>query len=81
MDYQRRAAGQAARRRLKTCPRCKQPSLDINDCGESQIYRSRHLICNPCWHEEDAEIEREGTNDLPDRLRSYGSENDDSGYD
>lgn len=61
---------------MRICPRCKQRTLNTDDCGESGLYRSRHLICNPCWHEEDAEIEREGTNDLPDRLKSYGPEND-----
>lgn len=62
--------------RLLICPRCKQRTLDPRSNGESALYKSRHLICVPCWHDEDAEIEREGTNNLPDRLRSYGREND-----
>ena len=61
---------------LEICPRCKQRVLDRNDCGESSLYRSRHLICNPCFHAEDAQIEQEGTNDLPLVLASYGGEND-----
>ena len=65
--------GQPAR--LLTCPRCKQRTLDLRNCGESAIYKSRHLICVPCFHEEDAEIEREGNN-LPERLASYGPKND-----
>lgn len=61
---------------LLICPRCKNRCLDRRDCGESGLYRSRHLICVECFHAEDAEIEREGTNDLPDRLKSYGPAND-----
>lgn len=72
-DYQRI---QQARKTLATCPRCKQRTLDRDDCGESALYHSRHLICVPCFHDEDAEIEREGGNDLPKRLASYGPEND-----
>lgn len=58
------------------CPRCKQRVLNPNDYGESAIYQSRHKLCVPCWHNEDAEIEREGGNNLPETLRSYGPEND-----
>lgn len=65
-----------AREKLRTCPRCKQRTLDPSNCGESALYRSRHIICVPCWHEEDAEIEREGGNNLPARLKAYGPEND-----
>lgn len=59
-----------------TCPRCKQRTLDPTDYGESAIYRSRHRLCVPCWHAEDAEIEEKGGNDLPETLASYGDEND-----
>lgn len=62
--------------KLTTCPRCKKATLDKNDCGESSIYRSRHLICNPCFFDEDKEIEEKGTNDLPETLKSYGYPND-----
>lgn len=65
---------------LLNCPRCKQRCLDLRNCGESALYRSRHLICVPCWHKEDAEIDREGTNNLPVVLAGYGLEND-YGYD
>lgn len=61
---------------MNRCPRCKKYCLDKNDCGESAIYRSRHLLCVACWHDEDAEIDREGTNDLPATLKSYGPENE-----
>jgi hypothetical protein len=62
--------------RLSVCPRCKQRVLDHRSYGESAIYRSRHRLCFPCWHAEDDEIEREGTNDLPETLKGYGPEND-----
>jgi hypothetical protein len=58
------------------CPRCKQRVLDRDNYGESAIYRSRHRLCVPCWHAEDAEIEEKGGNDLPETLKSYGPEND-----
>lgn len=61
---------------LLVCPRCKRRCLNKADYGESALYRSRHLLCVGCWHDEDAEIDREGTNDLPITLRSYGPEND-----
>ena len=73
IDYSRRLAASA---RLSVCPRCKERVLDRSNCGESGLYKSRHLICVPCFHAEDAEIDREGTNNLPDRLRDYGPEND-----
>lgn len=57
------------------CPRCKQRCLDPRSYGESAIYRSRHRLCVPCFHDEDAQIEQEGNN-LPETLRSYGPEND-----
>ncbi|ASY56453.1 hypothetical protein [Sinorhizobium sp. CCBAU 05631] len=58
------------------CPRCKQRVLNPNSYGESSIYRSRHRLCMPCWDAEHEEIEREGTNNLPETLKSYGPEND-----
>jgi hypothetical protein len=61
---------------MQVCPRCKL-LVDLNgEYGESQIYRSMHRLCIPCFEEEDAEIDREGTNDLPERLKSYGPAND-----
>lgn len=61
---------------LFKCPRCKRRCLNKEDCGESAIYQSKHLLCVGCWHDEDAEIEREGTNNLPATLQGYGPEND-----
>ncbi|MGR3480704.1 hypothetical protein [Salipiger marinus] len=62
---------------MARCPRCKQQTLDVNRFeGESDIYGSRHLICESCYYEEQDEIEREETNDLPETLASYGPPND-----
>ena len=62
--------------RLLICPRCKKRVLNRRDYGESAIYRSRHRLCVPCWNDEDKEIDRDGSNDLPKTLASYGPEND-----
>lgn len=62
--------------KLERCPRCKMMVLNRRDCGESGIYRSSHVICEPCFHAEDREIEECGTNNLPERLASYGPPND-----
>jgi hypothetical protein len=70
MNYQIPSSG------LLICPRCKRRCLNKNDYGESAIYRSRHMLCVGCWHDEDAEIAREGKNDLPETLKGYGPEND-----
>lgn len=63
-------------KQLLICPRCKKKMLDRQNYGESAIYQSMHRICVPCWKDEDAEIEREGGNNLPVRLKSYGPPND-----
>lgn len=60
---------------MMQCPRCKQYSLDPADCGESGLYGSNHLICNPCFDAEDEEMEEAGTNDLPKTLALYGPAN------
>lgn len=62
--------------RFRFCPRCKTYKLNQNSYGESQIYRSKHRLCMPCWDDEDAEVERKGTNNLPETLNAYGPEND-----
>lgn len=61
---------------LLVCPRCKRRCLNPDDYGESGIYKSKHRVCVGCFHDEDEEIEREGTNDLPETLKTYGPEND-----
>ena len=57
------------------CPRCKMQVLNPTDCGESSLYRSNHLICEPCFFAEEDEIEEMGTNDLPNTLAAYGGGN------
>lgn len=57
------------------CPRCKQHILDIHCYGESSLYMANHIICEPCFHVEDDEIESLGTNNLPETLTSYGPSN------
>lgn len=59
-----------------TCARCKQYFGNARSSGESALYRSRHVLCEPCFFDEDAEIEERGTNNLPDTLAKYGMEND-----
>lgn len=71
-DYQRLMQPKA----LSICPRCKRRVLDHSNYGECALYRSKHRLCVSCWHAEEAEIDREGTNDLPATLASYGPAND-----
>lgn len=61
---------------LQMCPRCRKRVLDLADYGESGLYKSRHLIYNPCFEDEDAEMETKGTNNIPETLASYGPPND-----
>ena len=62
------------------CAFCKKP---LNDAyGESSIYKSQHLLCIPCWDEEDELIDSEGGNStehsvlLAERFAKYGPPND-----
>jgi hypothetical protein len=61
---------------MEICPRCHKRTLNRADCGESGLYGSQHIICEPCFHDEDKEIDEKGTNDLPETLRRYGPPND-----
>ena len=57
----------------RICPSCEK-SFNTNDCGESSLYAPNSnaiLICSDCFHLEDAIIEAEGTNDLPDIVARY----------
>ena len=58
------------------CARCKKTMMEHESTGESGIYRSCHILCEPCFFAEDAEIDAAGTNDLPETLAKYGDEND-----
>ncbi len=55
------------------CPRCSNKIFIGQPTGESQIYRSHGIpdLCEPCWMDEDDEIELAGTNDLPETLAWY----------
>lgn len=58
------------------CARCKKNISDGETTGESQIYMSHHILCEPCFFDEEREIDEAGTNNLPDTLKSYGKTND-----
>lgn len=60
-----------------TCARCKQFFPNASCSAESGIYQSRHVLCEPCFFDEDAEIEERGTNNLLDTLEKYEPENAD----
>lgn len=61
------------------CPGCGQ--ILNNTVGECAIYGSHDIpdLCEPCWLEEDALIDQEGTNDpdhsepIKQRLEQYRS--------
>lgn len=61
---------------LEKCPRCKELTLNRRNCGESSIYGARHVICVPCFFEEEVEQEEKGTNNLPEILAGYGPSNE-----
>ena len=57
----------------RMCARCR-CNLYEQDCtGESGLYSPNRAftLCEPCFFDEDAEIEKEGTNDLPLRIEQY----------
>ncbi|ABF71343.1 p095 [Rhizobium phage 16-3] len=58
-----------------TCARCKVHFRDVRSSGSSSLYGSDHTLCEPCFFAEDAQIDEEGTNNLPDTLASYGPPN------
>jgi hypothetical protein len=61
------------------CAYCKLPLG--TSVGESGLYQSDHILCVPCWEDEDQLIETQGTNsgDISDiirtRLEEYGNPN------
>lgn len=58
------------------CANCKQ-TIAEPDCGsESSVYSpyQSFTLCEPCWLEEDAEIDTKGTNELPHRIARYRSD-------
>jgi hypothetical protein len=58
---------------MDVCPRCRCLMHRGATVGESSIYGSHDVgdLCEPCFFEEDEEIEREGTNNLPKTLEFY----------
>ena len=59
------------------CPRCCQPIYEGQTTGISGIYKSHGVrdLCEPCFLDEDRQIEDTGTNNLPETLLTY-REND-----
>lgn len=55
------------------CPRCCAYIPERATVGESAIYQSHDVsdLCEPCFFDEDREIEDRGTNNLPDTLERY----------
>jgi hypothetical protein len=57
------------------CSRCRRPVDQFKDClGESGIYSPTgraFTLCEQCFLDEDLEIDRAGTNDIPERLDEY----------
>ena len=55
------------------CAGCGMQLFRGSPTGESGIFspKKEYLLCEPCFHVEDALIENEGTNNLPDVLRFY----------
>jgi hypothetical protein len=58
---------------MKVCARCRSSIGEHETDGESGIYSPdrEFILCEACFLEEDAEIETEGTNNLPDRIKQY----------
>lgn len=58
------------------CARCKQTFIGARSSGQSALYGARHILCEPCFFDEDEQIDERGTNNLPDTLERYGEPND-----
>ena len=56
------------------CARCRIRVDQLRDClGESSIYSPNRAftLCEPCFLEEEQEIDAQGSNDLPQRIEMY----------
>lgn len=55
------------------CARCGKYIRDGETTGESGLYSPKRAftLCEKCWLEEDAEIEKNGSNDMPSVVASY----------
>lgn len=62
-------------RNNSVCANCRCDIRNARSLGESAIYQRGDSepidLCEPCFHKEDAFIEEQGTNDLPDVLQQY----------
>ena len=55
------------------CACCKKKIYYGETDGESALYspNRKFILCEPCFFDEDTEIEEKGTNDIPERLAKY----------
>ncbi len=56
------------------CARCGKDISNECSTGESGLYNPGPvgiLLCEPCFHDEEAEIDDVGTNNLPETLKAY----------
>lgn len=68
---------------MQICARCGCWINDREATGESAIYNPNGpdiILHEKCFFDEDEEIEREGMNDLPDRLVQYKRTLKENGY-
>ncbi len=56
-----------------TCARCRRFVRDMECQGESGIYSVNRsfMLCEPCFDAEDKQIDRAGTNDIPELVEEY----------
>ena len=57
----------------RCCARCRKLIRRGDTTGESVLYSPNRsfTLCEPCFFEEEAETEQEGTNNLPARIEEY----------
>jgi hypothetical protein len=56
------------------CARCRKRVDQIKDClGESGLYSPNRAftLCEQCFLDEELEVDRAGTNVIPERLEEY----------
>lgn len=55
------------------CARCRKPVKQTECLGESGIYSPNRAftLCERCFLDEDLEIDRAGTNVIPERIDEY----------
>lgn len=57
------------------CANCKSLIWSNDPDGVSSLYSpdQEFILCEPCWLAEEAEIERRGTNDIPELVAHYAT--------